>query len=38
MLKIRDDIDLKKLEKYGFEVIGNFAKRYGIMTNLKVYQ
>lgn len=27
MLKIRDGIDLKELEKYGFEVTGNFAKK-----------
>ena len=27
MLKIKDNVDLKELEKYGFEVIGNFAKK-----------
>lgn len=27
MLKIKDDIDLKVLEKYGFEVINNFARK-----------
>lgn len=37
MLKIRDDVDLKELEKYGFEVKGNFAKKtfyskYGSFT------
>lgn len=27
MLKIRDGIDLKELEKYGFEVFGKFARK-----------
>ena len=27
MLKIKDNVDLKELEKYGFEVIGNFARK-----------
>ena len=39
MLKIRDDIDLKKLEKYGFEVIGNFAKKvwyYGQLEGVSI--
>lgn len=38
MLKIKDDVDLKELEKYGFEVDGNFAKKifyikYGSLTH-----
>lgn len=37
MLKIKDNVDLKELEKFGFEVIGNFAKKifyekYGSFT------
>lgn len=37
MLKIREDVDLKELEKYGFEVKNNFAKKtfcskYGSFT------
>lgn len=37
MLKIKDNVDLKELEKYGFEVKDNFAKktfyeRYGSFT------
>ena len=27
MLKIRDGLDLKELEKYGFEVFGKFARK-----------
>ena len=27
MLKIKDNLDLKELEKYGFEVFGNFARK-----------
>ena len=27
MLKIKSDIDLKELEKYGFEVFGKFARK-----------
>lgn len=37
MLKIKDNVDLKELEKYGFEVDGKFAKKtfyskYGSFT------
>lgn len=27
MLKIKNDVDLKELEKYGFEVFGKFARK-----------
>ena len=27
MLKIKDNVDLKEVEKYGFEIINNFARR-----------
>ena len=27
MLKIKSDVDLKELEKYGFEVFGKFARK-----------
>ena len=27
MLKIKDKVNLKELEKYGFEVLGNFARK-----------
>ena len=27
MLKIKDNVDLKELEKYGFEVFGKFARK-----------
>ena len=27
MLKIKDSVDLKELEKFGFEVIGHFARK-----------
>lgn len=36
MLKIRDDVELKKLEKYGFELDGNTYK-YFIAKNKCVY-
>ena len=36
MLKIRDDADLKELEKYGFELDGNTYK-YFIAKNKCVY-
>ena len=36
MLKIRDDVDLKELEKFGFELDGNTYK-YFIAKNKCVY-
>ena len=35
MLKIKDNVDLKELEKYGFEVIGNFAKKVWYWDSLE---
>ena len=31
MLKIRDDVDLKELEKFGFDDFGVCYKRYGTL-------
>lgn len=39
MLKIKDNVDLKELEKFGFEVIGNFAKKiwwYDKIENISI--
>ena len=33
MLKIKDSVDLKELEKFGFEVVGNFAKKIFYLGN-----
>ena len=27
MLKVKDSVDLKELEKFGFEIFGNFARK-----------
>lgn len=37
MLKIRDDVELKELEKYGFELDGNTYKYFIAKTNVFMY-